>query len=99
TQRTREIGLRMALGATEARVRGLVLREGMSLVVTGMLMGALPSLVAGRLLKSLLYGIGASDPFSVAIAIMTLSIVGLLACYLPARWATRVDPLVALRQA
>ncbi|HWW83843.1 MAG TPA: ABC transporter permease [Vicinamibacterales bacterium] len=99
SQRTREIGLRMALGATEARVRGLVLREGMSLVAAGMLIGAVPALLAGRLLKSLLYGVGTSDPLSVGVAIVMLSMVGLIACYLPARWATRVDPLVALRQA
>ncbi len=98
-QRKREIGLRMALGATRPGVLRLVLGEGMRLVLTGVGIGFLAALGAGRLLSRMLFGVGASDPISVAAAAVTLSAVALVACYLPARWATRVDPLEALRQA
>jgi putative ABC transport system permease protein len=97
-QRRREIGLRMALGATQAGVLKLILQEGLSLVLTGLLIGFAAALPVGRLLSGMLYGVGASDPTSVAGAALLLSAVALLACYLPARWASRVDPLVALRE-
>jgi predicted permease len=97
-QRKREIGLRMALGATRASVLRLVLGEGMSLVIAGVLIGLVAALAVGRLLSTMLFGVGASDPLSVAAAALMLSAVALLACYLPARWATRVDPLEALRE-
>ena len=97
-QRKREIGLRMALGAADNSVPRLILRQGMSLVFTGMAIGFVASLFAGSLLERLLYGIRATDPISVAGAAIVLSGVALLACYLPARWASRVDPLVALRE-
>jgi predicted permease len=97
-QRRREIGVRMALGATHSSVLGMVLREGMSLVGTGVLIGLAAALLAGRLLSGMLYGVSAGDPFSVAAAAVALSAVALIACYLPARWATRVDPLTALRE-
>ena len=98
-QRKREIGVRMALGATRAGVLWLVLREGMSLVLTGVLFGLAGSFAVGRLLSRMLFGVGAGDPASIAGAALMLLAVALLACYLPARWATRVDPLVALREA
>jgi ABC-type antimicrobial peptide transport system permease subunit len=88
----------MALGATRASVLRMVLGEGMSLVMTGVLIGFVSALAVGRLLSRMLFGVGASDPFSVAGAALILSTVALLACYLPARWATRVDPLQALRE-
>jgi predicted permease len=97
-QRKREIGLRMALGATQPSVLGLIVKQGMSLVLTGVLIGFAASLIAGRLLSRMLYGVSAGDPVSVAGAVSMLLTVALLACYLPARWATRVDPLVALRE-
>jgi ABC-type antimicrobial peptide transport system permease subunit len=97
-QRKREIGLRMALGATRTRVLRLVLREGMLLVITGVAIGFFAALAVGRLLSRMLFGVGASDPLSMAAAALTLSAVALAACYLPARWATRVDPLEALRE-
>lgn len=97
-QRRREIGLRMALGASQSSVLRLILREGMSLVLTGVAIGFVAALVVGRLLARMLYGVGTSDPASMAAAVLMLSAVGLLACYLPARWASRVDPLVALRE-
>lgn len=98
-QRRQEIGLRMALGATRASVLRLILKEGMSLVLTGVLIGFAAALFVGRLLSGMLYGVSASDPVSIAGAALMLSAVALLACYLPARWATRIDPLAALREA
>lgn len=96
--RQREIGLRMALGASRISVLGLVLREGMSVVLVGVAVGFAVSLPTGRLLSRMLYGIGGSDPLSIAAAAAVLTAVALVACYLPARWATRVDPLTALRE-
>jgi predicted permease len=98
-QRRREIGLRMALGATRAGVLALVLREGLSLVAAGVAIGLVASLAAGRLLSRMLYGVSAADPASLAVAAATLTAVALTACYLPARRATRVDPSAALREA
>ncbi|HUK19204.1 MAG TPA: FtsX-like permease family protein [Bryobacteraceae bacterium] len=99
SQRKREIGLRMALGATRGNVLGLILREGMSLVVTGVVLGLSASLALGRVLSRMLFGLGAGDPLSLGGAAAILATVALLACYLPARRATRVDPLEALREA
>jgi putative ABC transport system permease protein len=98
-QRQREIGLRMALGASQSDVRRLILGQGMWLVLTGVLIGLGAALLVGRLLSRMLYGVGASDPASLAAAGLMLSAIAFLACYLPARWATRVDPIVALREA
>jgi predicted permease len=97
-QRKREIGLRMALGATRASVLGLILKEGISLVLTGVLIGFAAALLVGRTLNGMLYGIGASDPVSVVGAALFLSAIAFVACYLPARRASRVDPVVALRE-
>jgi ABC-type antimicrobial peptide transport system permease subunit len=79
-------------------VLGLILREGLSLVLTGVLIGFAAALGVGHLLSGSLYGIGASDPVSVAGSAATMLSIALLACYLPARWASRVDPLTALRE-
>lgn len=97
-QRKREIGLRMALGAARTSVIRLILRQGMSLVVTGVLIGLIAALFVGRLLSRMLYGLSASDPVSLAGAAVVLLTVALVACYLPAQWASRVDPSVALRE-
>ena len=97
-QRVREIGVRMALGAARGSVLRLVLKQGMSLVVTGVLIGFVAALLVGRLLTRMLYGVSASDPASVAGAATVLLVIALLACYLPAHRASRVDPLVALRE-
>jgi predicted permease len=97
-QRKREIGLRMALGAAQSSVLRLILMQGMALVLTGMAIGFTASLFVERLLSRMLFGVSATDPVSVAGAAIVLSAVALLACYLPARWASRVDPLVALRE-
>ena len=98
-QRHREIGLRIALGASRPSVLRMIVKQGMSLVVIGVVIGSAAALLVGRVLSRMLYGVGAADPISLAGAACVLSGVALLACYLPARWATRVDPLVALREA
>lgn len=98
-QRQREIGLRMALGASQPSVLRLVLKQGMSLVVIGVVFGFSAALLVGRVLSRMLYGVGASEPVSLAAAAFVLGGVAWVACYLPARRASRVDPLVALRQA
>jgi putative ABC transport system permease protein len=97
-QRTREIGIRMALGARAADVVRLVLREGMAPVAVGGVAGMMAAVLATRALRSMLFGVTPLDPVSFAAAPALLTVVALLACYLPARRATRVDPLVALRE-
>jgi ABC-type antimicrobial peptide transport system permease subunit len=88
----------MALGAAQASVLRLVLKQGMSLVMTGVLIGFAAALLVDRLVSRMLYAVSASDPVSVAGAALVLLAIALFACYLPARWASRVDPLVALRE-
>lgn len=96
-QRTREIGIRMALGAQAHNVLALVLRQGMKLVLIGVVIGIPVSLAAARLLSSLLVGLTTTDALTIAVVTALLVGVTLLACYLPARRATRVDPLETLR--
>jgi macrolide transport system ATP-binding/permease protein len=96
-QRTSEIGLRMALGAQPRQVLGLVLKQGMLLALIGASLGILVALPVARLASGLLYGVSATDPLTYAAITLLLMSVALLACYLPARRATRIDPLVALR--
>jgi predicted permease len=97
-RRTREIGIRMALGARGADVIRLVMRETMVMVIAGVVLGVGAALAATRLVASLLFGLGASDPLTITLAVLLLLTVTALAGYLPARRATRVDPMVALRQ-
>jgi putative ABC transport system permease protein len=97
TQRTRELGIRLALGADRAGVFRLVLGHGMLLVAIGLGFGLILAVSTGRGLASLLYNVSAWDPPAFFGAIMTLAVVALVACWLPARRATRVDPIVALR--
>jgi predicted permease len=97
TQRRREIGVRAALGASRPALLRLVLRDGMSVVLCGIAVGLGTALFAGRALSKILYGVSAADPVSLAAASSTLLAVALLACYLPAQSATRVDPMSALR--
>jgi predicted permease len=99
SRRGREIGMRMALGAQPRAVLRLVMYEGMALVGTGTVIGLLLSLLAGRALSRVLYGISPADPISNVAACVVLILVALLACYVPARRASRTDPLEALREA
>ena len=96
-QRTREIGVRIALGATAARVIRLVLRQSMAAVVAGVAIGVAGALALSRYLAALLYGVQPSDALSVFVAVIVFSLVALAAALLPARRATRVDPNVAFR--
>jgi putative ABC transport system permease protein len=96
-QRTHEIGVRMALGAQRTDVMKLVLGHGLRLAIAGVVLGAIGSLAASRLLSTLLFGVTAKDPLTIVVVSLVLTFVALLACYIPARRATKVDPLVALR--
>ncbi len=97
SQRTREIGLRMALGAQRKDIVALVLKNGLGMVGIGLAAGIAAAFGVMRVLSSLLYGIRADDPATLIGVSFTLVSVALLACYLPARRAMRVDPMVALR--
>jgi len=97
-QRRREIGVRMALGASEGSVSLLVLRQGMTVVLSGVALGEGLAVLVGRALSRLLYGVAGSDFLSLGAASLLLLVVAFLACYLPARSASRVDPLVALHE-
>jgi len=97
TQHTNEIGVRQALGATPRNILFLVLKKGMGLTLAGVVLGLGCSLVLTRLMSSLLFGVNASDPLTFVTVPLVLGLVALLACLIPARRATRIDPLVALR--
>jgi putative ABC transport system permease protein len=97
TQRTREIGIRMALGAGRREVLRLVLRQGFTMVIAGLAAGLLGAMLLTRVLRTLLFGVSTTDPAVFATIVGLLSVTAWLAAYLPARRATRVDPLVALR--
>jgi putative ABC transport system permease protein len=97
SQRTREIGVRIALGAQRSNVLGLVLRDVLQVLAFGLLLGLVGALSATRIMQSLLYSTSATDPLSFAATSFTLIAVALLACYIPAHRATKVDPMVALR--
>jgi ABC-type antimicrobial peptide transport system permease subunit len=98
SRRTSEIGLRMAIGARPASVVQLILREGMTLAAAGIGAGVLAALALGRALESLVFGVSVWDPATYAAVCAALAAVALVACLLPARRASRVDPIVALRE-
>jgi putative ABC transport system permease protein len=97
SRRTREIGVRMALGAERRRVLRMILRDGMRAVVPGILVGVVGALLLSRLMAGLLYGIEPTDPVTFGAVVVVLAVVTLAASFVPARRATKVDPMVAIR--
>jgi putative ABC transport system permease protein len=97
SRRAREIGLRIALGADGMRVKAMVVRQGAVLIASGIVLGAAGAMATTRLLRGFLYGVEPSDPVALVAGVTLLAAVGVLACYLPARKAASVDPLLAMR--
>jgi ABC-type antimicrobial peptide transport system permease subunit len=96
-QRRHEVGVRMALGASAREVLSLILKQHLRPALVGVVLGIAGALVLARFLESLVYGVGASDPLTFGFMAITLVAVAVIACWIPARRATRVDPLIALR--
>jgi len=96
-RRTKEIGVRVALGALDGDVCALVVRQGMLPALAGLVAGCIIALFASRVLASLLYGVAPRDALAFAAAALVLTVTALTACYIPARRATRIDPMTALR--
>jgi ABC-type antimicrobial peptide transport system permease subunit len=95
--RTSEIGIRMALGATHGSILGMVLHEGLMLTMVGLTVGLAMGLAVGKVAGGMLYGVSPVDPISIIVTVALLGATSLLASYLPARRAARIDPMVALR--
>jgi ABC-type antimicrobial peptide transport system permease subunit len=98
TRRTQEIGVRLALGASQSEVMQLTLKQGLRLVMVGVAVGLLSAITVTRAMKTMLFDLSATDPVTYVVLTPLLTAVALLACYLPARRAMKVDPLIALRR-
>jgi ABC-type antimicrobial peptide transport system permease subunit len=96
-QGTREIGIRMALGATQRAVLKLIVKQGMMLALSGVAVGLVAALAFSRLISGLLFGVKSTDPLTFAVITVLLSLAALFACYFPARRAAEIDPMVSLR--
>ncbi|HEX8280437.1 MAG TPA: FtsX-like permease family protein, partial [Chthoniobacterales bacterium] len=96
-RRTREIGIRMALGAERSAVQWMILREGVVMLAAGIAIGAILALATGRVVSSMLYEVSSLDPVALTVAPLLLLVAGLLATWVPARRATRISPMAALR--
>jgi putative ABC transport system permease protein len=97
SQRTRELGIRIALGATPRNVGRLIVGQGLKLILSGIVIGLVSALALQRVIGKLLYGVSPTDPLTFTMISLLLIAVALLACWIPARRATKVDPLTALR--
>ena len=97
TQGTRDIAIRIALGAQESNILGLVVRQGMTLAIVGIAAGLTGAFALSRVMSALLFGVSSKDAVTFAIVTAILAAVALVACYIPARRAIKVDPMVALR--
>jgi len=97
SQRTHELGVRVALGATTDHISRMVVTEGLTLTAIGVVLGTATALLMGRIVSSLLYDVSARDPLTLGGVALTLALIATLASWLPARRAARVDPAVALR--
>ncbi len=98
SRRTREIGIRMAIGASPSQVLGLIARRALMLIGSGTIVGLAVAVAAGRLLERILYGVRATDPVTLAIVLLLMLAIAALACWIPARRAVRINPVTALRQ-
>lgn len=96
-QRTREIGVRVALGAQSTNILGLVISQGLRLVAMGIIIGLISTLILDRLIENTLYGVSGNDPLTLGLAVLTLGSAGALACLFPALAAIRINPITALR--
>jgi putative ABC transport system permease protein len=97
SRRTKEIGIRMAVGARSAAVLAMVIREGMTVVFIGVAIGAVGAIAATRVVRHLLHGSGAADAHVYSAAVLVVACVGLFACWVPARRAASIEPVIALR--
>jgi len=98
SERTHEIGIRLALGANRSKIMRMILRQGLELAIAGAAVGLIGALIVSRLMAGVLYGVAPYDPLTFVGVTLVLTAVALAACYIPARRATRVDPMFALRE-
>jgi putative ABC transport system permease protein len=95
--RTSEIGIRIALGANRAQIRGIILKEGGTLIVLGLAAGLVGAVLGARLLQRSLYNVVPHDPLTLTVVMVAMAAIGLVACWMPARRAARIEPIVAIR--